>query len=79
MRQLTGRANCKDEMELNEVIAKLNHIPAAITEVDGLTVNVLYTPLDTNSDSEIGRTVARILDVIESVYSHGFSIISERG
>lgn len=76
MKQLTARAHCVDEKELTEVVTKLNYIPAAFVDVDNLTVNVRYTPLDTSSDSEIGHTVARILDIVESVFSHGFSIIS---
>lgn len=77
MRQLVGHADCINEYEAECILDKLKGISSgALIHTNGLHIDVTYTPLDTESDLEVRTTVARILDTIEEVTSHGFSMIS---
>ena len=77
MKQLVGHADCTNEYEVKYILDKLRGISkGAIVTTNGLHIEVCYMPLDTESDLEIRTTTARILDTLEEVTSHGFSIIS---
>lgn len=77
MRQLIGHADCTNEYEVEYVLDKLKSISrTVVVNVDELHIDVSYTPLDTESGLEVRRTVARVLDTLEEVTSHGFSMIS---
>lgn len=77
MKQLIGNADCTNEYEVKYVLDKLKGISrAVVVNTNGLHIDVSYTPLDTESSLEARRTVARILDTLEEVTNHGFSMIS---
>ena len=77
MRQLTGNAKCISESEAKDVFNKLNGISKdVVVSRNGLNIEAFYTPSDTSSELEISRTCVRVLDVLESVTAHGFSMIS---
>jgi len=77
MKQLIGHADCTNEYEVKYIIDKLRGISkAAVVSVNDLHIDVSYMPLDIESSLEVKRTVARILDTLEEVTSHGFSMIS---
>lgn len=77
MRQLIGHADCTNEYEVKYVLGKLKNISrTVVVNVSDLHIDVSYTPLDTENELEVRRTVARILDTLEEVTNHGFSMIS---
>ena len=77
MKQLIGNADCTNEYEVKYVLDKLKGISrAVVVNTNGLHIDVSYMPLDIESSLEVKRTVARILDTLEEVTSHGFSMIS---
>lgn len=76
MRQLMSNARCISEAEAKDVFNKLNGISKdVVVSINGLDVEAYYTPSDVSSELEISRICIRVLDVIESVTAHGYSII----
>ena len=72
---LTGIIECKDESELDATLTKLKCVRNAAIINDGLTIAVDYNPLDTETEFEEEESIARLIDIIESVEIHGFSLM----
>ena len=74
---LTGTMSCKDHDEFESVMGQLKGLPVEVfaNEPD---IIADYSPADTDSDSDINETVARLVDIVESVWTHGFSLLAEK-
>ena len=71
---LSGLMICDNEYELDTVLKNLAEIRNAKVVVNDLSVSVDYIPLDTESYFEEQENIARLVDIIESVKLHGFSL-----
>lgn len=73
---LTGTMTCKDHDEFESIMGRLKGLPVEVfaNEPD---IIADYSPADTESDAEIDENVARFVDIIESVATHGFSLMAE--
>lgn len=77
MKQLFGHANCDNEYEAKYLFDKLTAISQVVmVGIEGLHIEVSYTPLDIESSLEVRRTVARILDALEEAKNHGYTMIA---
>lgn len=65
---------CKTFAERQEVEEKLKGIPGVAVHPCSLALAIEYEAPDTATDSEINHTTARLLDIIESVETHGVVI-----
>lgn len=74
---LTGTMSCKDHDEFVSIMGQLKGLPVEVfaNEPD---IIAEYSPADTDSDADINETVARFVDIIESVWTHGFSLMAEK-
>lgn len=70
-----GSAICKDEEELLATLGRLATLPNVEVQRLGLRVSISYTPKDTETYRESEKTVARLIDILESVKDHGFCSI----
>lgn len=75
---LSGTMRCADEQELSSVKGRLAGIPYVVVGYKGLEVVVEYTPTDRQTDREMEETIARLSDIIESVATHGLSLMTEK-
>lgn len=71
---LTGLMVCKDEYELDTILKRLKEVRQAKVYVNDCTIAVDYVPSDTETAFEEEEAIARLLDIIESVQIHGFSM-----
>ena len=77
MKQLFGHADCENEHEATYLFNKLSSISQVVmVGVEGLHIEVSYTPLDTETSLEVRRTVARTLDALDEVKCHGHTMIT---
>lgn len=74
---LTGTMSCRNQDEFDDVFNKLSGLPVDIAAYD-LELYVEYEPDDKQTDLESKIIVARLTDIIESVETHGFSLMAER-
>ena len=75
MIQFTGMARCADNDEIEEIISKLKCIPEVKIEKFGDRIEAYYTPDDNSDDPSIGNTVLKVIRALETVETHGFSLI----
>ena len=73
-KMLTGLVICKDEYEVETVLKRLKEVRFAEIKVDGVSISIDYTPSDVESYFEEQECIARLIDIIESVELHGFSL-----
>ena len=78
MIQFTGLVNCSDDKEIESVIAGLKRLPDVKIEQMGSRIEAYYMPEDDDPDTVIENTVKRIINVLEIVDTHGFSVIFGR-
>ncbi len=78
MIQFTGLVKCSDDKEIESVIAGLKRLPDVKIEQMGDRIEAYYMPEDDDPDTVIESTVKRIINVLEIVDTHGFSIIFGR-
>lgn len=71
---LSGLMICDNEYELESVIKRLAEIRNAKVTTNDLSISIDYEPLDTESELEEQENIARLIDIIESVELHGFSL-----
>ena len=74
MKALSGLMICSSDYELDTVLKNLNEIRSAKITVNDLSIAVDYAPLDTEDYFEEQENIARLIDIIESVELHGFSL-----
>ena len=74
MKVLSGLMICSSDYELDTVLKNLNEIRSAKITVNDLSIAVDYAPLDTEDYFEEQENIARLIDIIESVELHGFSL-----
>lgn len=74
MKALSGLMICSSDYELDTVLKKLNSIRSAKVMTNDLSITVDYEPLDTEDEFEEQENIARLIDIIESVEFHGFSL-----
>ena len=74
---LSGSMSCKTQEEFDSVFGKLSGLPVEIATFD-LDIAVDYESKDTQTDREIETIVTRLLDIIESVETHGVSRFGEK-
>lgn len=74
MKQFIGTAICDNEEQAIETIEKLKSIRGAKVAHNGLEIEVTYHPDDRATHLEETRAVAIILDVIERISTHGFTM-----
>lgn len=74
---ISGSMSCKDQAEFDSVSGRLSGLPVEITTFD-LKILVEYESKDTQTNREVEETVARLLDIIESVETHGISRFGEK-
>ena len=65
---------CKTQDEKERIVKELNIMKDVHIDVCMLAIAIEYEASDTSSDLEIERTTARLLDIIESVETHGVVI-----
>ena len=73
---LSGLMICSSDYEFDTVLKNLNEVRNAKITTNDLSIAVDYTPLDTESEFEEQENIARLIDIIESVELHGFSLAS---
>lgn len=71
---LSGLMICDNEYEFESVLKRLAEIRNAKVTTNGLSISIDYEPLDTESELEEQENIARLIDIIESVELHGFSL-----
>lgn len=71
---ISGTMACKSEEEFDSIFGKLSSLPVEIATFD-LDIAVEYAPADTQTEQEIKMISARLVDIIESVNTHGISTI----
>ena len=74
MKLLSGLMICDSDYEFDTVMRKLNEVRQAKVTTNDLSVSVDYEPLDTEDEFEEQENIARLIDIIESVELHGFSL-----
>lgn len=74
MKQFIGTAICETEEQAIDAIEKLKSIRGAKVVHNGCEIEVTYHPDDTTTYLEETRAVALILDVIEHIRTHGFTM-----
>ena len=65
---------CDNEYEFESVLKRLAEIRNAKVTTNDLSISIDYEPLDTESELEEQENIARLIDIIESVELHGFSL-----
>ena len=78
MIQFTGLADCADKDEASSVIRGLMRIPDVKFDQSENRVEAYYMPDAEDTDSIVEDTVRKIINILEVVEVHGFSIISKR-
>ena len=73
---LSGLMICSSDYEFETVLKNLNEVRNAKITTNDLSIAVDYIPLDTESEFEEQENIARLIDIIESVELHGFSLAS---
>ena len=73
---LSGLMICSSDYEFDTVLKNLNEVRNAKITTNDLSIAVDYTPLDTESEFVEQENIARLIDIIESVELHGFSLAS---
>lgn len=71
---LSGLMICDNEYEFESVLKRLAEIRNAKVTTNDLSISIDYEPLDTESELEEQENIARLIDIIESVELHGFSL-----
>ena len=71
---LSGLMICDNEYEFESVLKRLAEIRNAKVTTNDLSITIDYEPLDTESELEEQENIARLIDIIESVELHGFSL-----
>ena len=74
---ISGTMACKSQDEFDSIFGKLSGLPVDIATF-GLDIAVEYEPKDTQTEQESEHIVARLIDIIESVDTHGISRMLER-
>lgn len=74
MKLLSGLMICDSDYEFDTVMRKLNEVRQAKVTTNDLSISVDYEPLDTEDEFEEQENIARLIDIIESVELHGFSL-----
>lgn len=75
---LSGTMTCQSQEEFDSIFGKLSGLPVKIATFD-LDIVVEYEMTDQQTDAEVERVIIRLIDIIESVETHGFSLIGEKG
>ena len=73
---LSGLMICSSDYEFETVLKNLNEVRNAKITTNDLSIAVDYIPLDTESEFEEQENIAWLIDIIESVELHGFSLAS---
>lgn len=71
---ITATVLCESVSEAVRIASLLKTLPGVTVSESSLALGVDFTPTDTMSDSEEHRTIARLIDIIESVKIHGIVI-----
>lgn len=72
---LVGTANCSSEIEILEVLSKFATMPNVKATRSNLELSIEYSPKDTENDREEEETIAKIVDILETVDIHGISLV----
>lgn len=71
---ITATVLCESVSEAVHIASLLKTLPGVTVSESALALGVDFTPTDTMSDSEEHRTIARLIDIVESVRIHGIVI-----
>lgn len=71
----SGTAQCKNGYDAYVMTSKLELIPGAEVETEGLLVSVTYEASDKETDDEARFKIANIMDIVSSCHVHGFSVV----
>ena len=74
MKLLSGLMICDTDYEFETVMKNLAEVRNAKVTTNDLSISVDYEPLDTEDYFEEQENIARLIDIIESVELHGFSL-----
>ena len=74
MKLLSGLMICDTDYEFETVMRNLAEVRNAKVTTNDLSIAVDYEPLDTEDEFEEQENIARLIDIIESVELHGFSL-----
>ena len=74
MKLLSGLMICDTDYEFETVMRNLAEVRNAKVTTNDLSIAVDYEPLDTEDYFEEQENIARLIDIIESVELHGFSL-----
>ena len=74
MKLLSGLMICDTDYEFETVMRNLAEVRNAKVTTNDLSISVDYEPLDTEDEFEEQENIARLIDIIESVELHGFSL-----
>ena len=74
MKLLSGLMICDTDYEFETVMRNLAEIRNAKVTTNDLSIAIDYEPLDTENEFEEQENIARLIDIIESVELHGFSL-----
>lgn len=74
MKLLSGLMICDTDYEFETVMKNLAEVRNAKVTTNDLSIAVDYEPLDTEDEFEEQENIARLIDIIESVELHGFSL-----
>lgn len=65
---------CQNHLEEEAVASMLKPIPGVTINESDLAIGIDFEPLDTMSESDEVRSIARLIDIVESVTVHGIVI-----
>lgn len=74
---ISATMSCKSQEEFDSVFGKLAGLPVQVSTYD-LDIAVEYEPSDRHTETESKCIVARLVDIVESVETHGISEMIER-